>query len=41
VRKIQEYEVKDVLKTMKRDKAMGLNEITIKVWRSLKDVAIV
>jgi hypothetical protein len=38
---IQESDVKDVLKRMKGSKAMGLNEIPIEVWRSLKDIAIV
>jgi hypothetical protein len=41
VRRIQESDVKDALKTMKRGKAMGPNEITIEVWRSIGDVAIV
>jgi hypothetical protein len=41
VRKIQEFEIKDTLKRMKGGKAMGLDEIPIKVWRSLGDVAIV
>jgi hypothetical protein len=41
VRRIQESEVKDILKRMKGGKAMGPNEIHIKVWRSLEDVAIV
>jgi hypothetical protein len=41
VRKIQEFEVKDALKKMKGDKAMGLDGIPIEVWRSLGDVAIV
>jgi hypothetical protein len=41
VRRIQESEVKDALKRMKGGKAMGPDEIPIKVWRSLRDVAIV
>jgi hypothetical protein len=41
VRRIQEFEVKDALKKMKGDKAMGLDGIPIEVWRSLGDVAIV
>jgi hypothetical protein len=39
--RIQEYEVKDVLKRMKGGKAMGSDRIPIEVWRSLGDVAIV
>jgi hypothetical protein len=39
--RIQESEVNDTLKMMKGGKAMGLNEIPIEVWRSLRDVAIV
>jgi hypothetical protein len=38
---IQEYEVKDALKRMKGGKAMGLDGISIDVWRILRDVAIV
>jgi hypothetical protein len=34
VRRIQEFEVKDDLKRMKGGKAMGPDEIPIKVWRS-------
>jgi hypothetical protein len=41
VRRIQEYDVKDALKRTKGGKTMGLNEIPIEVWRSIKDVAIV
>jgi hypothetical protein len=41
VHRIQESEVKDALKRMKRGKAMGPDEIPIEVWRSLGDVAIV
>jgi hypothetical protein len=41
VRRIQESEVKDILKRMKGGKAMGLDGIPIEVWRSLRDVAIV
>jgi hypothetical protein len=41
MRRIQEYEVKDVLKRMKGGKAMGSDGIPIEVWRSLGDVAIV
>jgi hypothetical protein len=41
VRRIQESEVKDVLKRMKGGKTMGPDEIPIKVWRSLEDVVIV
>jgi hypothetical protein len=41
VRRIQESEVKDVLKRMKRGKAIGLDEKPIEVWRTLRDVAIV
>jgi hypothetical protein len=41
VRRIQESEVKDVLKRMKGGKAMGPNRIPIEVWRSFGDVAIV
>jgi hypothetical protein len=39
--RIQESEVKDVLKRMKGGKAMGPDGIPIKVWRILGDVAIV
>jgi hypothetical protein len=41
MRKIQESNVKDALKRMKGGKAMGLDEIPIKVWTSLGDVVIV
>jgi hypothetical protein len=41
VRRIQEFEVKDALKRMKGDKAMGPDEIPIEVWKTLGDVAIV
>jgi hypothetical protein len=41
VRRIQESEVKDVLKRMKGGKAMCLDGISIEVWRTLGDVAIV
>jgi hypothetical protein len=41
VRRIQESEVKDALKKMKRGKTMGPDGIPIEVWRTLGDVAIV
>jgi hypothetical protein len=41
VRRIQEFEVKDVLKRMKGGKAMGPDGMPIEVWRTLRDVAIV
>jgi hypothetical protein len=41
VRKIQESEVKDVLKGIKGGKTMGPNGLPIKVWRSFGDVAMV
>jgi hypothetical protein len=41
VRRIQESEVKDVLKRMKGGKVMGPDEIPIEVWRTLGDVVIV
>jgi hypothetical protein len=41
VRRIQESKVKDVLKRMKGGKAMGLDEISISVWRSLRDVVMI
>jgi hypothetical protein len=41
VRRIQEYEVKEVLKRMKVGKAMGPDGIPIEVWRCLGDIAIV
>jgi hypothetical protein len=39
--RIQESEIKDALKRMKGGKGMGPDGIPIKVWRSLRDVAIV
>jgi hypothetical protein len=39
--RIQESEVKDVLKRMKGGKAMGPDGIPIEVWRSFRDVVIV
>jgi hypothetical protein len=39
--RIQESEVKDVLKRMKGGKPMGPDEIPIEIWRSFGDVAIV
>jgi hypothetical protein len=41
VRRIQESEVKEALKRMKGDKAMGSNGIPIEVWKCLGDNAIV
>jgi hypothetical protein len=41
VHRIQESELKDALKRMKRGKAMGPDGIPIEVWRTLGDVAIV
>jgi hypothetical protein len=41
MRRIQESEIKDALKRMKGGKGMGPDGIPIKVWRSLRDVAIV
>jgi hypothetical protein len=41
VRRIQESEVKDVLKRMKGGKTMGSDGMPIEVWRTLGDVAIV
>jgi hypothetical protein len=41
VRRIQESEVKDVLKMMKGGKTMSPNGIPIEVWMTLGDVAIV
>jgi hypothetical protein len=41
VHKIQESEVKDVLKRMKGGKSMGPDGIPIDVWRILGDIAIV
>jgi hypothetical protein len=39
--RIQESEVKDTLKRMKRGKVMCMDVIPIEVWRTLGDVAIV
>jgi hypothetical protein len=41
VRRIQESEVKEVLKKMKTGKALGPDDIPIEVWRCLGDIAIV
>jgi hypothetical protein len=41
VRRIQESEVKEALKKMKTDKALGPADIPIEVWRCLGDIAIV
>ena len=41
VRRIQELEVREALKMMKGGKAMGPDGIPIKVWRCLRDIAIV
>jgi hypothetical protein len=41
VRRIQESEVKDVLKRMKGGKAMGPDGIPMKVWWNLRDVTFV
>jgi hypothetical protein len=41
MRRIQESEVKDALKRMKGGKTMGPDGISIEVWRTLRDVAIV
>jgi t-SNARE complex subunit (syntaxin) len=41
IRRIQEFEVKKALKSMKKDKVLGLDDIPIEVWRCLRDVAIV
>jgi hypothetical protein len=41
VHKIQESEVKDVLKRMKGGKSMGPDGIPIDVWRILEGIAIV
>jgi hypothetical protein len=41
MRRIQESDVKDVLKRMKGCKSMGPDRIPIKVWMTLGDVAIV
>jgi hypothetical protein len=39
--RIEESEVKDALKRMKRGNAMDSDEIPIEMWRTLGDVAIV
>jgi hypothetical protein len=39
--RIQESEVKDVLKRMKGGKAIGPDGLPIEVWRNLGDVAII
>jgi hypothetical protein len=39
--RIQESEVKDALKRMKGGNTMGPDGISVEVWRSLRDVAIV
>jgi hypothetical protein len=41
VRRIQESEVKETLKKMKTDKALGSDDIPIEVWRCLRDIVIV
>ena len=41
VRMIQESKVREALKMMKGGKAMGPDGIPIKVWRYLRDIAIV
>jgi hypothetical protein len=41
VRRIQESELKEVLKSMKIDKTLEPDDIPIEVWRCLRDVAIV
>jgi hypothetical protein len=41
VRRIQESEVKEALKKMKTGKALGPDDISIEVWRCLRDIAIV
>jgi hypothetical protein len=41
VRRIQVQEVREALKRMKVGKAMGPDDISIKVWRCLRDLAIV
>jgi hypothetical protein len=41
VYRIQEYEVKDVIKRMKGDKTMNPDMIPIEICRSLRNVAIV
>jgi hypothetical protein len=40
VRRIQESEVKAVLKMMKTGKALGPDDIPIEVWKCLRDIAI-
>jgi hypothetical protein len=40
VHRIQESEIKDALKRMKGDKAMGPDGIPIEVWRTLGDIVI-
>jgi hypothetical protein len=39
--RIQEFEINDALKKMKGGKAIGSDEISIEVWRSLGEVAII
>jgi hypothetical protein len=41
MRRIQEFDVKDALKSMKVGKVMGPDGISIEVWRSLGDIVIV
>ena len=41
MRMIQESEVREASKRMKRGKTMGPDGIPIKVWRCLRDIAIV
>jgi transcriptional antiterminator len=41
VRRIQESDVKEALKMMKIDKALGHDDIPIEVWRCLEDATIV
>jgi hypothetical protein len=41
VRRIQESEVKEALKKIKTDKALGPDDIPIEVWRCLGDITIV
>jgi hypothetical protein len=41
MRRIQEFEVKDVMKMMKGGKAIGSDGIPIEAWKSLEDVVIV
>jgi hypothetical protein len=40
VHMIQESEIKDALKRMKGDKAMGPDGIPIEVWRTLGDIVV-